>query len=141
MSGIIPYRQVLVVEDESGVGSLIKSTLEKNHFEVHVFDDPVLSLTIFRDDPVGYFLVIYDTSIKQMSAFEFLRQVKEENPDVRIVLITTIKIKPTEFSKVLPSLNVDGFLQKRYISSQIIPCINKILGPRRIGRSDVGMYR
>ncbi len=141
MHSMIPYQRILVVEDDPNVASLVKSMLEKNHFEVHVFDDPFLSLAVFKDDPVGYGLIICDMSIKQMSAFEFLRHIREENPDIKFIMITTIEIKPTEFTKMLPSVTVDGFLEKQSLASQIIPCINKILAPRKIGKSNLGKYR
>ncbi|HEY8109560.1 MAG TPA: response regulator [Candidatus Nitrosotenuis sp.] len=130
-----------MVEDDRGISALIKSMLEKSHFEVHMFDDPFLSLAIFSDDPVGYGMVIYDMSIKQMSAFEFLRQVRTINPDIKFVMITTVEIKPAEFSKVLPSITVDGFLEKQSLPSHIMQCVTKILGPDKIGKTNLGKYR
>jgi DNA-binding NtrC family response regulator len=140
-NSVIPCRQILVVEDDRGISALIKSMLEKSHFEVHMFDDPFLSLAIFSDDPVGYGMVIYDMSIKQMSAFEFLRQVRTINPDIKFVMITTVEIKPAEFSKVLPSITVDGFLEKQSLPSHIMQCVTKILGPDKIGKTNLGKYR
>jgi two-component system, cell cycle response regulator CpdR len=141
VNNVVPYPHALVVEDEKNISSLIQSVLEKNHFEVDVFDDPFLSLALFNDDPVKYGLVIYDMSIKQLSAFEFLRQVRAINPDVKFVLITTVAIKPAEFNKVLPSITIDGFLEKQSLSGQLLSCVNKILGPRKIGKANIGKYR
>lgn len=141
ISNIIPYQRILVVEDDPNIASLIKSMLENNHFEVHVFDNPFLSLAVFKDDPIGYGLIICDMSIKQMSAFEFLRHIREENPDIKFIMITTIQIKPAEFAKMLPSVTVDGFLEKQFLANQILPCVNKILASCKIGKSNLGKYR
>ena len=40
------------------------------------------------------------------------RKVKTINPNVKVVLMTAFEIKDEEFSKVLPSTQVDGFIQK-----------------------------
>jgi YesN/AraC family two-component response regulator len=40
------------------------------------------------------------------------RKVKEINPNVKVVLMTAFEIKDNEFSKVFPSTQVDGFVQK-----------------------------
>ncbi len=141
VNNVVPSTHILAIEDEKSASLMMQSMLEQNHFEVDVFDDPFLSLALFNDDPVKYGLVIYDMSIKQMSAFEFLRQVKAINPDVKFILITTVKIKPVEFNKVLPSITIDGFLEKQSLSGQLLQCVNKILGPRKIGKANLGKYR
>lgn len=141
MNSIIPHSQILVATDDQSMAASIKSVLENNHFVVHVFSDPFLALTVFKDDPLGYNLIIYDIATKQLSAFEFLRQIREDNPDIKFILITTFEIKPAEFSKVLPSITIDGFLEKQSLQDTIVPTINKILGPRKIAKSNIGKYR
>ena len=138
---IIRHRQILVVEDEKNTGDLIKSKLEANRFEVHVLEDPFLALDVFRDDPIGYSLILYDLSTRQMSAFEFLKQAREENPDIKFVLVTAVEIKSSEFSKVLPTLHIDGFLDKQSLQDKIEPTVSRLLGPRRLARSNIGKYR
>lgn len=141
MESIIRSLQILVVEDEKKTVDLIKSKLEANHFRVHILEDPFFALDVFRDDPISYNLIIYDLSIRKMSAFEFLKQAREENPDVKFVLVTAVEIKSSEFSKVLPTLRIDAFLDKQSISDKIGPTVSKLLGSRRMARSNVGKYR
>jgi two-component SAPR family response regulator len=76
-----------------------------------------------------------------MSAFEFLKQAREENPDVKFVLITAVEIKSAEFIKVLPSLHIDAFLDKQSLQDKLEPTISKLLGPRKLARSNIGKYR
>jgi YesN/AraC family two-component response regulator len=47
-----------------------------------------------------------------MSGIQLARKVKEINPSVKVVLMTSFEIKDNEFSKVFPSTHVDGFAQK-----------------------------
>jgi YesN/AraC family two-component response regulator len=47
-----------------------------------------------------------------LSGMQLARKVKEINPNVKVVLMTAFEIKDNEFSKVFPSTQVDGFVQK-----------------------------
>jgi two-component SAPR family response regulator len=47
-----------------------------------------------------------------MSGIQLARKVKEINPAVKTVLMTAFEIRDNEFSKVFPSTQVDGFVQK-----------------------------
>lgn len=141
MASITNHSKTLVVEEDQKTAELIKSLLGQNHIEAHAFADPLLAIEVFRDDPVGYNLIICDMSVKQLSVFEFLRQVREENPDIRFVLVSTVEIKSTEFTKVLPSIRIDGFVKKSSIQDELMPLITKLFGSRKITRSNVGKYR
>jgi len=46
------------------------------------------------------------------SGIQLAKKVKEINPNVKVVLMTAFEIKDNEFSKVFPSTQVDGFVQK-----------------------------
>ncbi len=47
-----------------------------------------------------------------MSGIQLARKVKEINPNVKVILMTSFEIRDNEFSKVFPSTHVDGFVQK-----------------------------
>jgi YesN/AraC family two-component response regulator len=47
-----------------------------------------------------------------LSGMQRARKVKEINPNVKVVLMTSFEIRDSEFSKVFPSTQVDGFVQK-----------------------------
>ena len=56
-------------------------------------------------------IVITDIRMPQMNGFEVARAVKEIRLDIKIALITTFDINKSEFEKVLPSTNVDAFIE------------------------------
>jgi YesN/AraC family two-component response regulator len=47
-----------------------------------------------------------------LSGMQLARKVKEVNPNVKVLLMTAFEIRDSEFSKVFPSTQVDGFVQK-----------------------------
>ena len=56
--------------------------------------------------------MLSDIRMPEMSGIQLARKVKEINPEVKVVLMTSFEIKDNEFSKVFPSTQVDGFVQK-----------------------------
>ncbi|MBD0361000.1 MAG: hypothetical protein ICV56_09865, partial [Nitrososphaeraceae archaeon] len=60
---------------------------------------------------------------------QLARKVKEINPNIKVVLMTAFEIRDNEFSKVFPSTQVDGFVQKpfgiRDLTDKILNVISK----------------
>jgi YesN/AraC family two-component response regulator len=56
--------------------------------------------------------MLSDILMPEMSGTQLARKVKEINPSVKVVLMTAFEIRDNEFSKVFPSVHVDGFIQK-----------------------------
>jgi DNA-binding NtrC family response regulator len=76
----------MVIDDENIVGKLIKATFEKDGYQVETFlsATPALArLKKFRFD-----VVITDLKMKGLDGMEVLRTVKEELPEVKVIMIT-----------------------------------------------------
>jgi two-component system, response regulator YesN len=80
--------------------------------------------------------VLSDIRMPGMSGIKLARKVKEINPKVKVILMTSFEIRDNEFSKVFPSTQVDGFVQKPI---QIEDLTNKILDI--IGESKRRVYQ
>ena len=63
-----------------------------------------------------------------MSGIQLSRKVKEINPNVKVVLMTAFEIRDNEFSKVFPSTQVDGFVQKPIGIKELIGKILSLIG-------------
>ena len=63
----------------------------------------------------------------KMNGFQFIRTIKELKPDVKVLFITAFEINNNEFSTVLPSTKVDGFIQKPIAPSKLAENIKEIL--------------
>jgi YesN/AraC family two-component response regulator len=80
--------------------------------------------------------MLSDIRMPGISGIKLARKVKEINPKVKVILMTSFEIKDNEFSKVFPSTQVDGFVQKPI---QIKDLTNKILDI--IGESKRRVYQ
>jgi two-component SAPR family response regulator len=49
-----------------------------------------------------------------MNGYEFLKQVKKINPQVKIILMSSFEINDNELLDVLPDVKIDTFLQKPF---------------------------
>ena len=87
-------------------------------------DKPLAKLLVVDDDP----------DIVQL--LKLARKVKEINPSIKVVLITAFEIKDNEFSKVFPSSQVDGFVQKPIGIKDLTNKILSIIGETKRGVDD-----
>ena len=117
---------LLVVDDDYDVASLIRIELEKMGLSVSSFTDPSLALEEFSKKPSDYELVISDIRMPSMNGYEFVKQVKKINPKVNVILMSAFEIEDKEFHNILPSIKINGFLQKPFSITQLNDIIRKI---------------
>ena len=109
---IKPLARLLVVDDDPDIVQVLKMGLVKNGFMVETFTNPQQALQGFKSDADSYCLVLSDIRMPSMSGIQLSKKVKEVNPNVKVILMTAFEIRDNEFSKVFPSTQVDGFVQK-----------------------------
>jgi DNA-binding NtrC family response regulator len=107
-----PLANLLVVDDDSDIAHVLKQGLQKNRFLVSAFTNPEEALQYFQSNSNDYCLILSDIRMPGMSGIRLARKVKEINPNVKVVLMTSFEVNDNEFSKVFPSTQVDGFVQK-----------------------------
>jgi DNA-binding NtrC family response regulator len=104
--------KLLVVDDDSDIVQVLKVGLLKNRFLVDAFTNPDEALQSFKSDAESYCLLLSDIRMPGLSGIQLARKVKEINPAIKTVLMTAFEIRDSEISKVFPSTQVDGFVQK-----------------------------
>ena len=107
-----PVAKLLIVDDDPDIVQVLKRGLQKNSFLVNAFTNPEEALQSFKSDAESYCLVVSDMRMPALSGIQLARKVKEINPNVKVILMTAFEIRDSEFSKVFPSTQVDGFVQK-----------------------------
>jgi DNA-binding NtrC family response regulator len=124
----IPQASILVVDDDSDIAYVLKQGLLKNRFLVSAFTNPEKALQHFQSNSEDYSLMLSDIRMPGMSGIKLAKRVKEINPKVKVVLMTSFEIKDNEFSKVFPSTQVDGFVQKPFQMKDLTNKIWDIIG-------------
>jgi DNA-binding NtrC family response regulator len=107
-----PLAKLLIVDDDTDIVQVLKMGLVRNGFSVEAFTNPQEALQSFKSNAESYCLVLSDIRMPSLSGIQLSRKLKEVNPNVKVVLMTAFEIRDDEFSKVFPSTQVDGFVQK-----------------------------
>jgi CheY-like chemotaxis protein len=120
-----PLARLIVVEDDPDLAQVFRAGLLMNGFLVDVFTNPEEALQNLQSNSKDYYsLVLSDIRMPEMSGIQLARKVNDINPSIKVVLMTAYEIKDNKFSKVSPSIRVDGFIQK---PTSITDLTNKIL--------------
>jgi len=120
-------KSVLAVDDESAIADIIKQSLQKQQFKVCTFTDPFKALAHFNSDPKDYHDIVFsDIRMPGMNGYEFVRKVKENDPIVKVILMSAFEINDKEFHNLLPDIKVDAFLQKPFSIQQLNNVVEKI---------------
>jgi DNA-binding NtrC family response regulator len=131
-----PLANLLIVDDDPDIAHVLEQAFLKNSFLVSAFTNPEEALKNFQSNSEDYCLMLSDIRMPGISGIKLARKVKEINPKVKVILMTSFEIRDNEFSKVFPSTQVDGFVQKPI---QIEDLTNKILDI--IGESKRRVYQ
>jgi DNA-binding NtrC family response regulator len=88
-----PLANLLVVDDDSDIAYILKQGLLKNRFLVDAFTNPEEALQNFQSNSESYHLMLSDIRMPEMSGIKLARKVKEINPKVKVVLMTSFEIR------------------------------------------------
>lgn len=120
--------KLLIVDDDSDIVQVLKMGLLQNGFSVEAFTNPQEALQSFKSDAESYCLVLSDIRMPGISGIQLSKKIKEVNPNVKVVLMTAFEIRDNEFSKVFPSTQVDGFVQKPIGIKDLTDKILRLIG-------------
>jgi DNA-binding NtrC family response regulator len=120
--------KLLIVDDDFDIVQVLKMGLLQNGFSVEAFTNPQEALQSFKSDAESYCLVLSDIRMPGISGIQLSKKIKEVNPNVKVVLMTAFEIRDNEFSKVFPSTQVDGFVQKPIGIKDLTDKILRLIG-------------
>lgn len=117
---------VMLVDDDPDLLYLTKRFLESEGYQVHAFSDPEAAIQHVKQGCTTCTIAVSDIRMPGMSGFELVRRIKEILPETRVVLVSSFVIHKAEFEKVMPSLDVDGFVMKPFTKADLIAEIKKV---------------
>jgi len=84
-----PSSKILIVDDEAELRSILQRCLADNSHECVMAENAAEALERIRDDQ--YALVLSDVCMPGMSGIELLGQIKQQNPDISVIMITGVR--------------------------------------------------
>ena len=117
-------QRVLVVDDEEGIRDLLSRTLALAEYDVETSSDGKSALESIRND--GYKLLIADLRMPGMDGLTLIREVKQINPHLPIIIITGYSSESAAIEAV--NLGVAGYLTKPVGIPQVLAAAARALG-------------
>jgi DNA-binding NtrC family response regulator len=116
---------ILVLDDELDITTVILNSLRRNGFNVFGFTNPFLALEHFKMNFKGYSIILSDLRMPGMNGFEFVKKSKEIKPEVKVLLMTAFDISTNIVSEEFLSTKVNGFIQKPVSNKELNSIIRK----------------
>ena len=115
---------IMVVDDEPAVATLLETSLERCRANVKVFNDSQLALAFFEEDPAQVDLVITDQTMPYLTGINMSEKLLALRPDIKIILCTGHSADVTEESAL--ELGIKSFIYKPVKMTEIYKVINKL---------------
>ncbi len=106
---------ILVVDDESSLREMLSILLQREGYKVAQATDGAVAAEMARSD--DYDLIISDIQMPQMSGIELLRQLRSENNDVTVIMITAFS--STEEAVEAMKLGAYDYITKPFKNDEI----------------------
>ena len=119
---------MLIVDDEEGVRDFLSRTLDAE-YDVLAVSDGISALHQLRETGEtreAYNLVIADLRMPGMDGLTLIREVKQLNPQMPIIIITGFSSESSAIEAV--NLGVSGYLTKPVGIPQVLAAAAKALG-------------
>ena len=116
-------QRIMVVDDEADIVEIMRKFLGKLGYSVSGFTNPLVALEQFELETKKYRLVISDIRMPAMNGYELVKKIQKLQPETKVLLMSAFEINARDFSKVLPSVRVDGFISKPASLKQITSVI------------------
>ena len=115
--------KILIVEDNEGIVSFLKSELELEDFETCVALDGRSALEIFADEKPD--LVLLDIMLPSLSGIEVLRRIRKHDEDTPVILVTARDGTDDKVTGL--NLGSDDYITKPFKIEELLARINAVL--------------
>lgn len=115
---------IIVLDDVSDAGTLIKRILERKGHSVTAFTEEEEALAHCRSNPVA--LAILDIKLKKMTGVEVLEEIRKISKDIKVMMLTGY---PTlETARECQQLGAEDYCVKPIDKDELEQKVESILG-------------
>jgi DNA-binding response OmpR family regulator len=123
-------KNILVLDDELEIVSLIKHFLQRQGYRVFGFTDPMLAIEHFMLNSRNYSLIVCDVRMPAMNGFDCIKKMREIVPSIKVILMSAFDINDPLYIGLSSSLKINGFIQKPFSLKEVALIIMKQLVKR-----------
>lgn len=128
---------IFLVEDDENFGSVLKSYLEMNDFNVNWIKDGALATDEFKKK--DYNICILDIMLPNVDGFSIAKRIKEINAEIPIIFLTakTLKEDILEGFKI----GADDYITKPFDSEVLLYKIKAIIKRNKLSKDETNIFR
>ena len=115
--------KVLLVEDDTNFGQVLKNYLELNDFVVELARDGILGLAAFRREK--YDICLLDVMMPNMDGFTLAEEIRNVDPDVPLFFLSAKSMKEDILNGY--KLGADDYITKPFDSEVLLHKIKAVL--------------
>lgn len=114
--------KVYLVEDEENLSEVIQAYMEKENWEVHVFDNGNDAMKALEDPP---HLWVLDIMLPGMDGYQILKEIRKQQDGVPVIFISA---RDQDIDRVLGlEMGSDDYLAKPFLPQELIIRVKKLL--------------
>ena len=104
---------ILVLDDDPDITAFLETALQRNGYNVCGFTDPITALERFKLNSENYSLIISDLRMPVMNGFEFITNIRQLSPEIKILLMTAFDVNgDSEYDFHFNAQKINGLIQK-----------------------------
>jgi PAS domain S-box-containing protein len=117
---------ILIVDDENLITDFMKELLSPLGYHVHVAQDGLEALDVFKANSETIDLVIVNTGIPKMDGYKTVENMREIHPELRVILTSGLPFAH-DMKRNLRKKGVHGFIQKPFQPETLCKLIRNVL--------------
>ena len=119
-------KQILIIDDEPQIRSMLKKMLEQEGFDIIVASDGKEGMKLFEKDPVD--LVITEIIMPEKDGIEVILALRKDYPDVPIFAISGGGRKPPDgYLKMAKLSGAQAIFEKPIEKEELFDAVKKAL--------------
>jgi DNA-binding response regulator srrA len=123
---------ILVVDDEERMRKLIKDFLTNKGYHILEAEDGEKALEIYQENKSKIMLVLLDVMMPKLDGWSVLRQIRQENKELPIIMLTARGEEQDELFGF--ELGVDEYISKPFSPKILVARVEAIL--KRTGKNE-----
>ena len=129
---------VLVVDDESRMRKLIKDFLIQKNYNILEAEDGERALSVYQENKEKISLILLDVMMPKLDGWSVLRQIRQENKNLPIVMLTARAEENDELFGF--ELGVDEYITKPFSPKILVARVEAILKRSRPEEKELKSY-
>jgi DNA-binding NtrC family response regulator len=118
---------IILLDDEPDIVSAFGKVLQRSGYKANGFTDPRKALEFFAENRDKCSLIITDLRMPHMNGIEFAAEVRNINPDVKLLLMTAFET--ANYDEQIIQLKFSTILRKPIMPINLKATVEKTLAP------------